>query len=335
MRFGDPTWLYGLLLIVPLVVFLTWSGKRSRILLERFVNAGLVDKLVSQQTRERRHTKATLLVLAITLMIFALSQPRLGFQWEDLTQVGVDVIVALDVSNSMLAADIKPSRLERAKHKVADLLKMLDGDRFGLVAFAGTSYLQCPLTLDYGAAEIFLNAIDTDLIPLQGTAIGHALRTAVDGFSAVEKKSKAIILITDGEDHEGEALQAAEQAQKEGVRIFVISIGQAEGAPIPDFRQGGGFLKDERGEVVLSRLNETGLKQIALMTGGAYVRSVMGDMDLNKIYLEEIKQKIEKRELRSTRRKIWQDRFQWVIGLALILLMVERMVREKETPHTS
>ncbi|MCH8157812.1 MAG: VWA domain-containing protein [Nitrospinae bacterium] len=262
--------------------------------------------------------------MAVFFLILALTQPRWGYKWEDLKREGVDIIIALDVSNSMLAQEIKPNRLERAKHKIADLLDMLEGDRIGLVAFAGTSYLQCPLTLDYSAARIFLSAIDTELIPVQGTAIGHAIRTSVKAFNTQDMRSRAIILITDGEDHAGDALSAAKWAREQKTKIFAIGIGREIGAPIPDTKPGAsGFKKDSQGEVVLTKLDETTLQKIALETGGSYVRSVTGDMDLQKIYLENIKHKVEKKEFRTERRKIWHERFQWMIFLALVCLTIE------------
>ncbi|QPJ63841.1 MAG: VWA domain-containing protein [Candidatus Nitronauta litoralis] len=259
----------------------------------------------------------------------ALAQPRWGFQWDQLHQRGADVIVAFDVSTSMLATDIKPNRLERAKRKVTDLIHMLNGDRIGLVAFAGTSFVQCPLTLDYEAAEIFLSALDVDLIPVQGTALGHAIRTSINAFSKKEKKSKALILITDGEDHSGTAMMAAQEAREEGVKIFVIGIGSDDAVPIPDPSSGGGFKKDAKGNVVMSRLNETLLRKIAEETGGSFVRSVTGDLDLEKIYEEEIKTRVEQKDLKSNRRRRWQEQFQWFIALGLVFLVVERGIRER------
>ncbi len=329
MHFAQPAYFYLLLLIAGLIFFLAWAAKRKRVLAEQFVTASLVPRLVREQTWQGRQTRTILMVLGLLFMALSLAQPRWGFEWEDLKQEGVDIIVAVDVSQSMLAADIKPSRLERAQHKISDLLGLLEGDRIGVVAFAGTSFLQCPLTLDYQAAKIFLDALDTDLIPIQGTAIGHALRTAIEAFSPIEKKSKAIILITDGEDHGGNLAPVFRLALEEGVKIFAIGIGQESGAPIPDAEQGRGFKKDSSGEVILSKFNEPLLQKIALQTGGTYVRSVTGDMDLQKIYLEDIKQKIEAKELRSSRRKRWQERFQWMVALALLCLTAERAVREK------
>ncbi|MCF8724551.1 Ca-activated chloride channel family protein [Nitrospina gracilis] len=329
MRFGLPEYLLLLMGLAFLIGFFIWSGNRKREQAARFASSSLLGRLVPPRARKKQRKKNTLMVFAVFFFILALAQPRWGYEWEDLKQEGVDIIVAVDVSQSMLATDIQPNRMERAKHEVADLIHLLEGDRIGLVAFAGSSILQCPLTLDYNAAKMFLDVLGTDLIPTQGTALGHAIRTAVKAFSSVEKKSKAIILITDGEDHEGDALAAAQYANEQGVKVFVIGIGAEEGAPIPDPERQRGFKRDRKGEIVLTRLNEVVLQQVALSTGGSYVRSVLGDMDLNKIYLEDIKQRVEKKELRTARRKRWQERFQWFIALGLVCLLGECMVREK------
>ena len=267
--------------------------------------------------------------------MLALTRPQWGYQWEDINQEGVDIIVALDVSRSMLAEDIKPNRLERAKRKISDLLDMLRGDRVGLVAFAGTSFVQCPLTLDYSAARIFLNAIDTDLIPVQGTALGDALRKSVKAFRTEDNKSKAIILITDGEDQTGQALQAAKEAREVGVKVFTIGIGKEIGAPLPNPDKTGGFLKNEEGEVILTKLDETTLQKISLETGGSYVRSVTGDIDLKTIYLDQINQNLEKKKFKSERRKIWQERFQWFIFPALLFLLYEANLAERKRETNS
>ncbi len=328
MRFGEPLYFYLIILIPLLIGFMFWAEKKRKVLSARFVNSSLLSRLVSPGVAEQRRRKTKLLVWGLVFLMIALTQPRWGFQWEDLKQRGVDIIVALDVSNSMRATDIKPNRLERAKHKVTDLLRMLRGDRVGLVAFAGTSFLHCPLTLDYQAAEMFLGALDTDLIPLQGTALGHAIETSMNAFSTTEKKSKAILLITDGEDHEGAVSKALKRAQQEGVKIFVIGIGRKEGAPVPE-PIGGGFKRNESGEIVLSKINEPLLEKIAVDTGGVYVRSVHGDMDLRTIYLDEIQQSMEKKDLKSSRRKRWTERFQWLILAGLLCLAGESWVREK------
>jgi Ca-activated chloride channel family protein len=219
--------------------------------------------------------------------------------------------------------------LERAKREVIDLIEMLEGDRIGLIAFAGTSFVQCPLTLDYGACKMFLDYIDTDLIPVPGTAIAEAIRTSLKSFNKRERKSKALILITDGEDHEGEPIDAAKEAKKEGIKIFTIGVGREGGAPIPLKDGSGGFKKDRKGDMVITHLDEITLQKIALETGGSYVRSVTGDMDLDKIYQEGIKQHVEQKQLKSTRKRRWEERFQWFIFFALLFVSVEFFVSER------
>ena len=329
MRFGDPLYFYLFWCLVPLIFFMVWGMRKKQQLTLKFCGNPLLSKLVHPGVDKRHRSKTIFVVLAILFLILALTRPRWGYQWENLHQRGVDVIVALDVSSSMLAEDIKPNRLERAKRKISDLLDMMEGDRIGLVAFAGTSFVQCPLTLDYGAARLFLSAIDTQLIPVQGTALGNAIKTSVKAFRSQEKKSKALILITDGEDQTGKALSAAKLAGDQGVKIYTIGIGGEIGAPLPNSSGAGGFRKNQQGEVILSKLDETTLQQIALETGGSYVRSVTGDIDLNTIYKDQIKKHIEKKELKSERRKIWQERFQWFIFIALIFLVAETYLSEK------
>ena len=330
MRFQSPEYFYLLLLFIPLIFFLIWSQKKKKQLLDFFLSESLVYRLLDPLTLKRVKIDTILTAFAVFFLILALTQPRWSYYWKDLTQEGVDIIIALDVSNSMLAQDIKPNRLERAKHKIIDLLNMLEGDRVGLVAFAGTSYLQCPLTLDYSAARIFLNAIDTNLIPVQGTAIGHAIRTSVEAFNEEDTQSRVIILITDGEDHTGDALPSAKWAKKNGTKIFAIGIGQKIGAPIPNNDKGNpGFKKDEYGEVILSKLDEPTLQEMALHTKGSYVRSVSGDMDLQKIYLENIKHNVKKKKIKTERRRVWKERFQWMIFASLLCLLLRYARKQK------
>lgn len=332
MRFGEPVYFNLLWLLPALIFFLAWAMRKRRTLTEEFCSPGLAPKFVGENIRARQNMKAVFILLAVFFMIVALVRPRWGYEWKDLTQKGVDIIVALDVSKSMLAEDIKPNRLSRAKRKISDLLNMLDGDRIGLVAFAGTAFVQCPLTLDYSAAKLFLDATDTDLLSAQGTALAGAIRKSVAAFRSQERKSKAIILITDGESHGDDPLKTARWAAEQGIKIYTIGIGKDTGAPIPN--AAGGFKKDEKGEIVLTRLDESTLQQIALETGGTYVRSVTGDLDLEKIYLENIKPKIDKKELKSQRRKLWTERFQWPIFLALACLLIEFRIRERPVRQT-
>lgn len=333
-KWGRPDLLWVLWAAPLLGAFYIYVARTKSALLNRFASLALVARLAPNYSRERQTYKAVLVIAALAMGVLGLAQPRYGFTWEDVTRKGVDIVIALDVSDSMLVEDAetggKLTRLERAKRKITDLLQLLEGDRIGLVAFAGTAFLECPLTLDYAAAQIFLSSIDTDLIPVKGTDLASALRTGVAAFKGSNESSRAIILITDGEDHRGEALEAAEFAKQENVRVFTIGIGRDEGAPIPDAR--GGFRKDRRGEMILSKLDEPTLQKIALNTGGRYVRSVTGDMDLNEIYIGGIKATLEDQELGSKRRQHWEERFQWFLALMLMLLMVEPFISERVRP---
>lgn len=332
MRFARPEALWLLWLVPAAAVFLLVAFATKRRLLARFASPELLARLTSGVSPARQVTKAALVLLALASGLLSLAHFQYGFTWEDVKRRGVDIVIALDVSDSMLVEDADTggslSRLERARREIVDLLRILQGDRVGLVAFAGTAFVECPLTLDYGAAEIFLSAIDTDLIPVKGTALGEAIRTSIEAFGNPSTEgSRAILLITDGEDHGGEAQKAAEEAKAAGVKIFVIGIGRDEGSPIP--MPGGGFRRDAEGEMILSRLDEPALQRIALTTGGRYVRSVTGDVDLEQIYLLGIKASLEDQELAGKRRQRWQDRFQWLLAVALFALMAEPLIPER------
>jgi Ca-activated chloride channel family protein len=329
MQFANLQYLSLLWLIPLLIFFYAWAFKKKDQAIEAFCGLGLMDKLAPFSNKKRRGLKAFLSLASLFFLVFALTQPKWGFHWEEIRRQGVDIIIALDLSESMLAEDVEPNRLERAKRKIIDLLDMLQGDRVGLVAFAGVSFLECPLTLDYGAAKMFLDYLDVDLIPVQGTALGDAVKTSVDAFGKFGGKSRALILITDGEDLEGDPFGAASLAKKAGVRIFAIGVGKEGGAPIPNRDGGGGFKKDKEGNLVISKLDEATLQKIALETGGLYLRSVTGDLDLIKIYKESIRGKMEKAELQSSKQKKWEERFQLFVFLGLALLIFEFLIPEK------
>ena len=325
MKFVDLTYIHLLWIIPVLVYFYIYAFKKKDELIRLFCEDTLIGKIMPDVSRSRQKLKAFLVVLAVIFIVIALVRPRWGYHWEEIRQKGVDIVVVVDVSNSMLAEDVKPNRLKRAKMEIEDLLNIIQGDRIGLIAFAGKSFLQCPLTLDYGAFKMFMDYIDTDLIPMQGTAIGNAIQTAAKAFDKNEKGSKAMILITDGEDHKGNPIKAAEKAKQEGIKIFVIGIGSVGGAPMPE-PDGGGFKKDDKGQLIMTKLDETTLQKIALTTGGTYVRSITGDMDLEKIYIEGIKKELEEKELKSQRRKRFEERFQIFIGLALLAILLESFI---------
>jgi Ca-activated chloride channel family protein len=330
MIFSNLRYAYFFSLVPLLMIFYIWAFISKRKALETFAQRHLIPMLTSTVNWRSQKLKAVLGVLAICLLIFALIGPRWGFQWHEVKRQGIDIIVAIDTSKSMLAQDVKPNRLERSKLAVEDLLDLLHGDRIGLVAFAGNSFLQCPLTLDYGAFAIALNAVDTKLIPRGGTSISSAIRTAITAFEGKAKKHKALILITDGEDHEGDPEKAAEEAGKQGIRIFCIGVGTRDGGLIPVVDENGktSFLKDGEGKVVKSELDETTLQKIALTTGGGYIHASGAEYGLDIIYNEKIAT-MEKKELESKLQKRYEERYQIPAMIALGILCLEAFLGER------
>ena len=323
VHFSDASALW-LLWLLPLLGSLYWiAARKRRAALARFADDDLMEHLVPRTSSMRAALRPLLVSLALICIVVAAAGPRWGFQWEEVHRRGVDVVVALDLSRSMLAEDAKPNRLTVAKREIRDLLDLLQGDRIALVAFAGTSFVQCPLTLDYGAFEVFLEPMDPNWVPVGGTDLAAAVRASIDAFPKNERSGRAVLLITDGEDHSGELQEAAEEAREEGVHVFVVGIGEPGGAPVPDGR--GGFVK-ENGRVVLTKLDEPSLKELALTTGGSYVRSAAGDLDLRKIYLEDIRGALQARELSSSRQRRWEERYQLALLPALLLLLIEGLI---------
>ncbi|MCX7847838.1 MAG: VWA domain-containing protein [bacterium] len=330
MQFGALEYIHGLWVVVGVALFLWWSWRRGRELLERFAHVEMLRRMMGQVSMRKKVWKQVLIVLGLTMVVVALMEPKWGYTWERVVRRGVDVVVAVDVSRSMLATDMKPSRLERAKRSVLDLLNIMEGDRVGLIAFAGGAYILCPLTLDYGACKMFVDELGPQLVSRGGTRIGDAIRKAITVFEGQEKKHRALILITDGEDHESEPVRAAEEAAKHGIRIFCIGIGSVEGSPI-QVQDGEGrqaYLRDRSGRVVLSKLGEETLKRIAYVTGGAYVRATATGLELDILYRERIAT-MEQKELESSRQKRYVQRFQWPLGLAALAVIGEALIDDR------
>jgi Ca-activated chloride channel family protein len=324
MKFTHPYLLNLLWGLIPLFGIMAYGLLERKKILSRVAQAGMFAAIIPGYDPNRRWIKAALITLAAGCMVVALAGPQWGYRWETVNEKGVDLMIALDCSKSMLAGDIQPDRLERAKREIIDLLRMMKSDRAGLVAFSGRAVLQCPLTLDHEAFHIFLKVLTPGFLPVGGTNLSEALKTAYEGFEKESDTEKAVILITDGENTQGNAEETAKTMAKEGIRIFCIGVGGSEGAPIPD--ENGGFKKDGSGNIVLSRVDEKGLEKLAALTNGAYVRSVAGDMDLDLIYRDKIRGEMEKKTLTSGKQKVWENRFQWFLFPGLILLLAEAML---------
>jgi Ca-activated chloride channel family protein len=332
MRFANLHAAHLLWLIIALAVFYCWSFKKRRRCLQRFAHEGLIADLTPSLDQKKQRIKIVLMLLAVLLMVACFMRPQWGFHWQEVKRKGLDIIIAVDTSKSMLAEDVKPNRLERAKLAIKDFARLLKGDRIGLIAFAGEAFLQCPLTVDYGGFLLSVDSLNVDIIPRPGTSISRAIQEAIRSYEGGLKKYKVLILISDGEDHEGDPLGAAEEAKKEGVKIFCIGIGTPEGELITltDKKGNKTFLKDNQGNVVKTRLDETTLQKIALTTGGSYVRSGATQFGLGLIYEKELS-KMEKRELESKLAKQFEERFQFPLTLAFLLLAVELFISERKS----
>ncbi|OQX26196.1 MAG: hypothetical protein BWK80_11675 [Desulfobacteraceae bacterium IS3] len=318
--------IWALPLLLPVFIY---GHRKRRKILSRYSSPKGLGIIASDANAGRRWIKNGLILAALGLIAVALSGPLYGYRWEEIERKGIDIIVALDCSKSMLATDIKPTRLDKAKREIYDLLNMLKGDRIGLAAYSGTAFLQCPLTLDYNAFHIFLNTLTPDMLPVGGTDIGEALRVSLSAFDERSKTEKAIILITDGEHTGGSnPVEAAEALAKANVKLFAIGIGTDGGVPVPE--SDGGLKKDASGKIILSKLDEELLKKIAILTGGAYVRAAAGGMELDLIYNTEIRGKMEKTTLSGGRRQVWEDRYQWVLALAMLVFIAELFISSKK-----
>jgi len=323
MKFGAPEFIKWLLLIIPLIVLFIFMHRQRTARLARLI-ASSVWKTVIPGHRAKSGIRRTVFrLLALLCIGVALTRPQWGSHWEEVKQRGLDIIVVLDTSKSMLAEDIKPNRLKQAQWAVRDFVKQLKGDRIGLVAFAGSSFLQCPATIDYAAFTMMLDDLYAGIIPRGGTAIEQALKKAADSFDTRSEADRVIILITDGEDHEGDPIRMAEQLRKDNIKLFSIGVGTLEGELVPSTE---GYVKNAQGQVVKSSLNEGLLEKLASETGGFYVRSAPGDFGLDRIYKLGIAG-LQRNEQETRLAKVYEERFGWFAAAALLLLLAEGLFR--------
>lgn len=322
MNFGSPQFLHLLWLVPILAWVLHVLHDRREKITASFVETNLMPPKARQESRKLWQKRAITLMICLIFGVLSLSRPQWGFEWQDVKHQGLDVLIAIDVSKSMLTQDVKPSRIERTKLAVKDLLRKLKGDRIGLIAFSGQAFLMCPLTSDYNGFLLSLNDLNTNSIPRGGTNLSNAIDEAIKGYGDKSQPYKTVVLVTDGEDNEGDANKAAQRAKSKGIKIYTVGIGTQEGELIQVSNDQGvnEFLKDAQGNYVKSRLNENLLQQIAYVTGGAYVRSSGAQFGLDYLYEKQLS-RIEKREIDQKKEKKYYERYQWFLSVALAALL--------------
>jgi len=329
-RFNDSVWLWALFAVPALTALIVASARSRRRALARFGDSELVSKLTASVSIVARRWKAALQVCAVGLLVVALARPQFGSRVETVRSVGQDIVVAVDLSQSMLAEDIAPNRLERARLAILRLMGGLDGDRIGLVAFAADAFVQSPLTIDYSAAGMFLAAMHPDLMPVQGTDLGAAMRVSLDALEQGARDARVLVLVTDGEDHEDDFSEAMQRAVAEGVQLYVVGVGSLEGVPIPEFDEAGrqqGFLRDEDGSVVTTRLGEETLQRLVREAGATYVRAGAGGTGFDDLVDEIAGGQGEEIDAMQVTR--FEEQYQIFLGLALLLLAAEVLVGDR------
>ena len=331
-RFAHIEFLWLLLAIPVLVALHIWITRRKRQQLQLFGDPELMVELMPNASRIRPHVKFALMLTALSLLIIGIARPQYGTKEQTVKRQGIEVMIALDISNSMLAEDVAPNRLERAKQMLSKLVDQMVDDKLGLVVFAGDAFTQIPITCDYVSAKMYLQSITPDIIPAQGTAIGKAITTCVSSFGTEDtEKSRAIILITDGENHEDNAQEAAKMAKEKGIHVFVVGIGKPEGSPIPDGR--GGFKKDREGTVVVSRLSEDMCQEVAAAGGGMYVRADNSNTATRA--LEKEIDKLGKQEIETKVYSDYNEQYQSFIFIALLLLVIDFFIFSRKNKSIS
>jgi len=333
LRFAHIDFLWGLLAIPVMIFFFLELTRWKKKALKQLGDKEVVKLMMPQVSFSRPWLKFLFFALAFAFLIIGLADPQIGSKTEDVKRKGADLMILLDVSNSMLAQDFQPSRLENAKQAIAQLIDNLHDDRIGMIVFAGQAYVQLPVTTDYSAAKLFLNTINTNMVPTQGTAIGAAIDLGMKSFDFKNGTGKAMIIITDGENHEDDAVTAAKNATDKDVSIHVIGIGSPEGAPVPLGGKQQGYHLDENGKTVVSKLNEEMCKEIAEAGNGAYVRATSANSGLN-IIMDQIS-RIQRKTVDSKNFKEFEDRFQFFMGLAVLMLLVEFFIANRKNTRLS
>jgi Ca-activated chloride channel family protein len=335
LRFAHIQILWALAAIPLFLLLFSVVGEWKKRALASLGDKAVVKQMMPDVSLSRPWLKFIIYILAYTCIVVGAADPQVGSKNEEVKRKGADLMILLDVSNSMLSQDLAPNRLENAKRAIAQLIDNMHDDRIGLIVFAGQAYVQLPITTDYSAAKLFLNTINTEMVPTQGTAIGAAIDLGMRSFDFKNGTGKAMIIITDGENHEDDAVAAAKNAIDRDVSVHVIGVGSAEGAPIPNYVNGkqNGFMQDENNKEVISKLNEDMCKEIATAGNGSYVRATNSNSGLG-IVRDQIG-KIQRKTVDSRSFKDFEDRFQFFIAIAIILLLVEFVITNKKSQRLS
>jgi len=326
LHFEHTNYLMLLAILPVLVLLFILAGYWRKKAIRKFGDLPIMKRLMPEYSKLRPIIKALFLSIAFIFLVFAIANPQMRTKVETVTREGVEIMIALDVSNSMMAEDIRPNRLEQAKLAISQLIKRLRNDKLGLVVFAGQAYVQLPLTTDYSAAKMFLKSVNTSIIPVQGTAIGTAIKLSMESFDPDNKGNKALIVISDGENHEDDAIEQAKAAQESGVQVHTIGIGSQEGVPIPIYNNYGqkDFRRDRDGSVVISKLNETMMQQIAGAGGGSYVQATNVTAAL-KLVFDKINE-LEKQEFDTSKVSNYESWFQIPLAIALLFIILEFLI---------
>ena len=331
-RIANPEYLYALLVIPALIAFFWYSRIQRKKALALFGQKEIMSVLMPNVSSTRPVLKFIVLMFALASIIIGLARPQFGSKLRTEKRKGIELIIALDVSNSMMAEDIQPNRLERAKRAISQLVDKLSNDKIGLIVFAGEAYTQLPITADYVSAKLFLNSISPNIVPTQGTAIGAAIELGAKSFTPQFIGSKAMIIITDGENHEDDPIGAAKTATEQGIVIYTIGMGLPQGGPIPDFSNGTKtYRKDRQGNTIVTKLDEGMLQKIAEAGKGAYVRANNAQVGLNNLF-DEVN-KMEKSELETQTYADYDDKFQYFIGLGLFLIMLDFLILDRRNKY--
>lgn len=332
LRFANPEFFHLFWLVPVLMAFLFWATRHRKRLLQRLGDDHLIAQLTRSISPRKRVWKAVLFLLGYSVLVLALTNPQIGTKLQEVKREGLDVFIALDVSKSMLAEDVAPNRFDRAKQEISNFIDELRGDRVGLILFSSLAFVQCPLTLDYGAAKLFLDESNVGSIPQPGTSISEAIRTAMTSFVSQEQKYKVLIVITDGEDHEDDPVEVAQEAAESGVLIYTVGVGSPAGAPIPEHNQRGqmtGYKKDNRGQTITTKLDVLTLEKIADAANGKFVSMGAAGSGLAQVYEEMMG--MEKKELSAREFTQFEDRFQIFLLIALIIFALEMFISERRS----